>query len=76
MTVIIGADRKRPHFYEGDTLKKNNIENVQNVNNNPLVSEYKIGNTTYIVELHFNFDRGETLEDVIRRLMMKDAGIV
>ena len=56
-------------------MKKNNIENVQNVNNNPLVSEYKIGNTTYIVELHFNFDRGETLEDVIRRLIMKDAGI-
>ena len=76
MTVIIGVDRTRPHFYERDTLKKNNIENNQNVNNNPLVSEYKIGNTTYIVELHFNFDRGETLEDVIRRLMMKDAGIV
>ena len=56
-------------------MKKNNIENVQNVNNNPLVSEYKIGNTTYIVELHFNFDRGETLEDVIKRLIMKDAGI-
>ena len=76
VTVIIGADRGRPHFYERIKLKKNNIENVQNVNNNPLVSEYKIGNTTYIVELHFNFDRGETLEDVIRRLMMKDAGIV
>ena len=47
----------------------------QNINN-PLISEYKIGNTTYIVELHFYFDRGETLEDVIQRLMMKDAGIV
>ena len=74
MTVIIGVDRLRPHFYEREPLK--NTENIQNANNDPLVSEYKIGNTTYIVELHFNFDRGETLEYVIRRLMMKDAGIV
>ena len=43
--------------------------------NNPLVSEYKIGYTTYIVELHFNFDCGETLDDVVGRLMLKDAGI-
>ena len=48
---------------------------IQNNKQSALVSEYKIGHTTYIVELHFNFDRGETLEDVIRRLMMKDAGI-
>ena len=45
-----------------------------NNQNDPLVSEYNIGHTTYIVELHFNFDRGETLDDVIRRLMLKDAG--
>lgn len=44
-------------------------------NSNPFVSEYKIGHTTYIVELHFNFDRGETLDDVIKRLMLKDAGV-
>ncbi len=52
------------------------IENEkQNNELTALVSEYSIGYTTYIVELHFNFDRGETLEDVIRRLVMKDAGI-
>ena len=38
------------------------------------VSEYKIGHTTYIVELHFNFDCGESLEDVIQRLVLKDVG--
>ena len=43
--------------------------------NNSLVSEYKIGYTTYIVDLHFNFDCGETLDDVVGRLMLKDAGI-
>ena len=32
-------------------------------------SEYKIGNTTYIVELHFNFDCKETLDDIIKRLV-------
>ena len=31
--------------------------------------EYKIGNTTYIVELHFNFDCKETLDDIIERLV-------
>ena len=39
-----------------------------------LVSEYKIGHTTYIVELLFSFERGETLDDVIKRLILKDAG--
>ena len=43
--------------------------------NNPLVSEYKIGHTTYTVRLFFNFERGETLEDVIQRLILKDAGL-
>jgi hypothetical protein len=38
-----------------------------------LVSEYKIGHTTYTVRLFFNFERGETLEDVIQRLILKDA---
>ena len=33
------------------------------------ISEYKIGNTTYIVELHFNFDCKETLDDIIKRLV-------
>lgn len=32
-------------------------------------SEYRIGNTTYIVELHFNFDCKETLDDIIKRLV-------
>ena len=32
-------------------------------------SEYKIGNTTYIVELHFNIDCKETLDDIIERLV-------
>ncbi len=74
VTVIIRVDRLRLHFYERVKLK--NTDNKQNVNNDPLVSEYKLGNTTYIVELHFNFDRGETLEDVIKRLILKDAGVV
>ena len=47
---------------------------VNNSEGDTLVSEYKIGHTTYIVELHFNFDRTETLDDVIKRLMLKDAG--
>ena len=54
-------------------LERKEIE--RNQQNNTLVSEYKIGYTTYIVELHFNYDCGETLDDVVGRLMLKDAGI-
>ncbi len=32
-------------------------------------SEYKIGNTTYIVKLHFNLDCKETLDEIIERLV-------
>ncbi len=39
---------------------------VEQANTN---SEYKIGNTTYIVELHFNLDCKETLDDIIERLV-------
>ena len=39
----------------------------------PTVSEYKFGYTTFIVETHFNLDCSETLEDIIKRLMISDA---
>lgn len=39
---------------------------VEQANTN---SESKIGNTTYIVELHFNLDCKETLDDIIERLV-------
>lgn len=34
--------------------------------------EYKIGNTIYVVETHFNPD-GEDLRNIIRRLIQKDV---
>ena len=36
------------------------------------VSVYKIGHTTYKVRRVFNLDCKETLEDVIKRLIIKD----
>ena len=39
----------------------------------PNISEYKIGYTTYIVETHFNLDRKETLDDIIKRLISRDV---
>ena len=36
------------------------------------ISEYKIGNTIYTVELHFNLNSKETLEDIIKRLIKRD----
>ncbi|MBP3858094.1 MAG: transposon-encoded TnpW family protein [Ruminiclostridium sp.] len=37
------------------------------------VSEYKFGYTTFIVETHFNLECSETLEDILKRLMINDA---
>ena len=39
----------------------------------PNISEYKIGHTTYIVEIHFNLDCKETLDDIIKRLISRDV---
>ena len=39
----------------------------------PNISEYKIGHTTYIVETHFNLGCKETLDDIIKRLILKDV---
>ena len=36
------------------------------------ISEYKIGHTTYIVETHFNLGCKETLDDIIKRLILRD----
>lgn len=51
-------------------------QNDNKVQNNKFVSEYKIGHTTYIVELHFNFERGETLDGVIQRLINREVGAI
>ena len=39
----------------------------------PNISEYKIGHTTYIVETHFNLGCKETLDDIIKRLILRDV---
>ncbi|MBQ8790564.1 MAG: transposon-encoded TnpW family protein [Ruminiclostridium sp.] len=39
----------------------------------PNISEYKIGHTTYIVETHFNLGCRETLDDIIKRLILRDV---
>ena len=37
------------------------------------VSEYKIGHTTYIVRKFFNPNGTESLEEMVKRLIMKDV---
>lgn len=39
----------------------------------PTVSEYKIGRTTYIVELHFNPAAQESLSDILQRLINREC---
>ena len=66
--------RKWEDKYLSRILEQKEKDNRQDNKQDQLASEYKIGHTTYIVELHFSFEHGETLDDVIKRLMMKDAG--
>ena len=47
-------------------------EQLQTAVDNALISEYKIGHTLYIVELHFNLDCKETVEDIIERLITEE----
>ncbi len=42
-----------------------------NYNSEPNLSEYKIGNTTYVVTIKYN-KSGENLEDIISRLITRD----
>ncbi len=37
------------------------------------ISEYKIGHTTYIVRTFFNPNGTESLEEMVKRLIMKDV---
>lgn len=42
-----------------------------NYNSEPNLTEYKIGNTTYVVTIKFN-KSGENLENIISRLIARD----
>ncbi len=42
-----------------------------NYNSEPNLTEYEIGNTTYVVTIKFN-KSGENLEDIISRLITRD----
>jgi hypothetical protein len=52
------------------------VTNTAETKNEPqpvCVSEYKIGHTTYIVRTFFNPNGTESLEEMIKRLIMKDV---
>ena len=51
---------------------RRNVQSTTAVEQITQASEYKIGHTTYIVELHFNLTCEETLEDIIERLIIND----
>lgn len=51
------------------SLKKSEMKRKTSL----LPSEYKIGKTTYIVHIHFNLECSETLEDVLKRIMLREV---
>lgn len=59
------------NIYEGRRKMNDRNQNVNIEPNFESVSEYKIGHTTYIVVTRFDFT-GESLNDVIRRLIVRN----
>ena len=52
------------------------VANTAETKNEPQpvsVSEYKIGHTTYIVRTFFNPNGTESLEEMVKRLIIKDV---
>ncbi|MBR5682407.1 MAG: transposon-encoded TnpW family protein [Ruminococcus sp.] len=50
---------------------ENTTENPQTLPT-PTISEYRIGNTTYIVETHFCGDDSETIKAIISRMIARE----
>ena len=55
-----------------DTSTNTAIENEDTSSFPETISEYKIGHTTYIVQTQFNMDCDDTLENVLKRLIIRD----
>lgn len=62
---------------KGGNMKGNVSKNIAESSNTPAISsnisEYKIGHTLYIVELHFCAENSETLEEIVKRLISNNV---
>ena len=61
---------------ENELITNTTVANTAETKNEPQpvsVSEYKIGHTTYIVRTFFNPNGTESLEEMVKRLIMKDV---
>ena len=59
-----------------ELITNTTVANTAETKNEPQpvsVSEYKIGHTTYIVRTFFNPNGTESLEEMVKRLIMKDV---
>ena len=45
----------------------------KDIKNTESISEYKVGNTLYHVQVYFNLESKNTLEDIIKKLIIKDV---
>ena len=61
---------------ENELITNTTVADTAETKNEPQtvsVSEYKIGHTTYIVRTLFNPNGTESLEEMVKRLIMKDV---
>ncbi len=49
-----------------------NKSNTSALQGNPVAMRKTIGNTTYLVRVHFNEDAGENMQDKIIRMLKKE----
>lgn len=54
-------------------MNKMNIMEINQNINSLTPSEYKIGQTTYLVCTYFNLECDETFEDIVKRLMLREV---
>jgi len=52
------------------TFTKDNLKNQRYELDS--VREYKIGNTTYMIKSYFDLESGESLEDLLQRLITNE----
>lgn len=51
----------------------NTTDKENKLDTSDMVSEYKIGHATYIVKTYFKHNAQERLEDILKRLIIRDS---
>ena len=66
-------NQREPFFYGKEQSMENTVNKNEVTNATPQATfTHKIGNTTYIVSVHFSKTSKETIDDKLERLILND----